>query len=99
MILDSRDDVARRKGGCSVTDRRKQKRRASLRGIFVFLVEPWGIEPQTSKSAMKRAVKNLATWDVRFVPQLGIFVEDYAERLGVNPYQNVASWASRSMSR
>lgn len=27
----------------------KQKSRASLRGDFVFLVEPWGIEPQTSR--------------------------------------------------
>ena len=27
----------------------KQKSRASLHGFFVFLVETWGIEPQTSR--------------------------------------------------
>ena len=29
--------------------RRKQNRPALLRTDFVFLVEPWGIEPQTSR--------------------------------------------------
>ena len=62
--------------------RRKQKRPALLRTDFVFLVEPWGIEPQTSRVRLWTASKSLDGLVRRFVPQPRISVEDSAERFG-----------------